>query len=60
MTAMLPPESLLNNRYRVVAHVGQGGMGSVYKALGGPSESLNSSHVIVVECVDSVDEKLNS
>jgi len=28
--------------------------------LGGPSESLNSSHVIVVECVDSVDEKLNS
>ena len=34
MTAMLPPKSLLNNRYRVVAHVGQGGMGSVYKALG--------------------------
>jgi len=35
MTALLPPESLLNSRYRVVAHVGQGGMGSVYKALGG-------------------------
>ena len=34
MTAMLPPESLLNNRYRVVAHVGQGDMGSVYEAVG--------------------------
>jgi hypothetical protein len=35
MTALLPPESLLNSRYRVVAHVGQGDMGSVYKALCG-------------------------
>jgi serine/threonine protein kinase len=41
---MLPPGSLLQNRYRIIRRIGQGGMGAVYEA---QHEEL--SHIVAVK-----------
>ena len=50
-TALLAPETILQSRYRVTAHLGQGGMGAVYEAI-----DLRLGHTVALKQTLTNDE----
>lgn len=52
-TTLLAPEAILQSRYRVVRHLGRGGMGAVYEAI-----NLRLGHTVALKQTLTSDQEL--